>query len=148
MLPLATEVAGISPVTTMDPKDVRLDVRVPGEELQADAAGVLVVRKGGGLETGVLVVLLVLVSLQHYLPLHHPVAGTAVVRRVQVLVVGGTGQVLVAVLLRRIVLGRLMLLAPLGLLLLALPLVMFLLLGLAVFVVVGVVVIVLTTGLV
>ena len=46
---------------------MRLHVRVAGEELQADAAGVLVVGKGGGLKVGVLVVLLILVGLQHHL---------------------------------------------------------------------------------
>ena len=65
--PLATQVAGIPPVPAVDPQDVRLHVRVAGEELQADAAGVLVVGKGGGLKVGVLVVLLILVGLQHHL---------------------------------------------------------------------------------
>ena len=46
---------------------MRLHVRVAGEELQADAAGVLVVGKGGGLKVGVLVVLLILMGLQHHL---------------------------------------------------------------------------------
>jgi hypothetical protein len=42
----------------VNPKYVRLYVGIPREELQADAAGVLIVRKGRGLEAGVLVVLL------------------------------------------------------------------------------------------
>ncbi len=42
----------------MNPEYVRLHVGIPREQLQTDAAGVLIVREGRGLEAGVLVVLL------------------------------------------------------------------------------------------
>ncbi len=56
--PFSTEVTGISPIPAVNPEYVRLHVGIPREELQTDTAGVLIVRKGRGLEAGVLVVLL------------------------------------------------------------------------------------------
>jgi hypothetical protein len=56
--PFSTEVTGISPIPAVNPEYVRLHVGIPREQLQTDAAGVLIVRKGRGLEAGVLVVLL------------------------------------------------------------------------------------------
>ncbi len=94
----------------MNPEYVRLHVGIPREQLQTDAASVLIVRKGRGLEAGVLVVLLELVGLQHHLPFHHPAAGPAVVGRVQVLVVRGARQLLVPLLLLCRILLRLLLL--------------------------------------
>lgn len=80
---------------------MRLHVRVAREQLQANPAGILVVGEGGCLELRVLVVLLVLVRLEHNLALHHAVAGLAVVRSVDVIVVGDEGHFLEVVLGRR-----------------------------------------------
>ncbi len=95
--PLAAHGARISAVATMHSEDVGLDVAVPRKELEADAAGVLVADLPDPAHVGVLVVLLVLMCLQHHSSLDRLVAGLALVRRVQIFVVGGAGQIVYGV---------------------------------------------------
>lgn len=90
---LAAHGAGVAPVSTMDSQNVRLDVAVAGEQLEADTTGMFITDLAQLTDVGVLVMLLVLVSLQHDSALDGLVAGVALVRRVQILVVGGAGQV-------------------------------------------------------
>ena len=80
-------------------------------------------------------------SFRYYLALHDPVAGAAVVGRVQILVIRGTGQIIIAVLLPTLL--RLLLLSLLLFLLLLL-----LVVGSAVIVILNVVVIVLVVAVV
>jgi len=83
--------ARISPISTMNPENMRLDVRVPGEEFQAHPAGVLILREGRGFKLRVLMVLLKPVGLEHHLSLHYSVTGLAIVGGIDVVIIRSTG---------------------------------------------------------
>ena len=70
---------------------MRLDVRVPGEEFQANPAGELILREGRGFKLRVLMVLLKPVRLEHHLPLHYSVTGLTVVGGIDVVIIRSTG---------------------------------------------------------
>ena len=62
--PFATHCTGISPVSTVNPEDVSLHVRVPGEKLETNSAGELVFREGRGFKLRIFMMLLEFVCLE------------------------------------------------------------------------------------
>ena len=62
--PFAAGCAGISPVSTVDPENVSLHVRVSGEKLQTNSAGEFVFREGRCFKLRIFMMFLEFVCLQ------------------------------------------------------------------------------------
>jgi hypothetical protein len=89
---LSAHGARVATVTTMHPQDVSLHVAVPGKQLQADPASVLISDVDSG-KFRIVIVLLILVGLKHDATFNGLVAVSAGVRGVQVFVIGCAGKV-------------------------------------------------------
>ena len=80
MLPFPTKCAWISPVPTMDPQNMSLNIRVTCKQFTAHPTRKLICRNSSVLQLRVNMVLLELVSLQVHLSLHDPAAAVTVQR--------------------------------------------------------------------
>ena len=90
---LAAHRARVPTVPAMDAQNMGLHVGVPREELEANATSMFITDLSQLANIRILVVLLVLMCLQHDPPLDGLVTGIALVRCIQIFVIGSTGKV-------------------------------------------------------
>lgn len=86
-----THSAGISSVPAMNTEYVRLHIRVSREKLQTNPASKFVLREVARLKIRIFMMLLELMGLHHHLAFDASVTSFAVVRDVQIIIIGDAG---------------------------------------------------------